>query len=117
MIFKNSSLFSSAERLKSLRDGVNPFIFAAVAPLSFIVHVQEYLCPFLFGGCVHILSDTVAHSLLLLEEYYTKHSITFSSIEAFTFNNSLLKSIFNILLSMLAIINFIMANFNTFLLK
>ncbi|HJJ39177.1 MAG TPA: AMP-binding protein, partial [Methanocorpusculum sp.] len=76
ILHTNRSVLFAAERLKSLREGVNPFIFAAVAPLSFIVHVQEYLCIFLFGGCVHILSNTVIHSLPLLEEYYNKHSIT-----------------------------------------
>ena len=76
ILHTNSSLFSSAERTKILSEGVSPIIFAAVAPFSFIIHIQEYLCIFLLSGCVHILSNTVTHSLPLLEEYYTRHSIT-----------------------------------------
>ncbi|MBQ0146141.1 MAG: AMP-binding protein, partial [Lachnospiraceae bacterium] len=76
ILHTNSSLFSSAERTKILSEGVSPIIFAAAAPFSFIIHIQEYFCIFLLNGCVHILSNTVTHSLPLLEEYYASHSIT-----------------------------------------
>ncbi|HJJ38756.1 MAG TPA: AMP-binding protein, partial [Methanocorpusculum sp.] len=77
-----SSVVHSLKRMNPLLTGLDSVVLAATIPLSFIVHVQEYLLTFLFGGIIHILTDKQRTSPQLLIQYYEKYAITCGFIPA-----------------------------------
>ena len=55
---------------------VDPYIYAAMATMTFTASIVDYYRNFLLGGHVHMLSDEVRSDVEKLEEYYEKAKIS-----------------------------------------
>ena len=55
---------------------VSPYIYAAMATMTFTASIVDYYRSFLLGGHVHLLSNEVRSDVEKLEEYYEKAKIS-----------------------------------------
>ncbi len=55
---------------------VTPYIYAAMATMTFTASIVDYYRSFLLGGHVHLLSDEVRSDVEKLEEYYKNAKIS-----------------------------------------
>ena len=74
------SISSITERNLSLYEIGTDLIFAAIAPLSFVAMLGEYLMPFLLGGTVHMLDNEIRKDASKLADYYKDNHITMGFI-------------------------------------
>ena len=67
------------ETLRSLKEGYQegqPFLFAAMATMTFTASMADYLRNFCLGAHVHMLSNEVRADVKKLEDYYEQAGIT-----------------------------------------
>ena len=67
----------TVNRISTIYDKLKgPLIFGAFAPMSFVVHIVEYITVFNCGGTVHIIPDDVRVDPIRIGHYYRVNKIT-----------------------------------------
>ena len=77
VIYRDRAVVAGIQRRKeSIYQEVKPYIYGAMATLTFSACFEDYYRPFLRGGHVHMLSDEIRKDVEKLEEYYERAGIT-----------------------------------------
>ncbi len=80
VMYDSLALFAAMERTGNAMGYNNDTVAAQSAPLSFIAVFHDLYPVLYFGGCVHLLSDSIRKDAVALADYIDRYRITHSFI-------------------------------------
>ncbi len=80
VMFGSDALFAAMDRTAGAVEYDRQTIAAQCAPMSFIAVFHDLYPVLLYGGCIHLLTDSVRKDAVALCDYIDKHGITHSFI-------------------------------------